>query len=137
MREERTAAFIRSLDQGNTSFLNEIEKEAREAGVPVIRPETQRLLRFLLQMQKPGRILEIGCAVGFSALLMSEYAPEGSCITTIENYEKRIRKAEENFARAGKEEKITLLKGDAADLLKELKGPYDLIFMDEIGRAHV
>ena len=76
MREERTAAFIRSLDQGNTSFLNEIEKEAREAGVPVIRPETQRLLRFLLQMQKPGRILEIGCAVGFSALLMSEYAPE-------------------------------------------------------------
>ena len=130
MREERTAAFIRSLDQGNTSFLNEIEKEAREAGVPVIRPETQRLLRFLLQMQKPGRILEIGCAVGFSALLMSEYAPEGSRITTIENYEKRIRKAEENFARAGKEEKITLLKGDAADLLKELKGPYDLIFMD-------
>ncbi len=109
MREERTAAFIRSLDQGNTSFLNEIEKEAREAGVPVIRPETQRLLRFLLQMQKPGRILEIGCAVGFSALLMSEYAPEGSRITTIENYEKRIRKAEENFARAGKEEKITLL----------------------------
>ena len=130
MREERTAAFIRSLDQGNTSFLNEIEKEAREAGVPVIRPETQRLLRFLLQMQKPGRILEIGCAVGFYALLMSEYAAEGSRITTIENYEKRIRKAEENFARAGKEEKITLLKGDAADLLKELKGPYDLIFMD-------
>lgn len=130
MIEERTTAFIRSLDQGNTSFLNGIEKEARKAGVPIIRPETQRLLRFLLEMQKPCRILEIGCAVGFSALLMSEYGPEECHITTIENYEKRILKAKENFARAGREEKITLLAGDAADILKELKGPYDLIFMD-------
>ena len=71
MTQERITAFIRSLDQGNTSLLNEIEKEAQEAGVPIIRPETQRLLRFFLQMQRPGRILEIGCAVGFSALLMS------------------------------------------------------------------
>ncbi len=130
MREERAAAYIRSLDQGNTPFLNEIEREAREAGVPVIRPETQRLLRFLLQMQKPRRILEVGCAVGFSALLMSEYGPRGNHITTIENYEKRILKAKENFAKAGKEGEITLLTGDAADILKELEGSYDLIFMD-------
>lgn len=130
MTEERITAFIRSLDQGNTPFLNEIEKEAREAGVPIIRPETQRLLRFLLQMQKPRRILEIGCAVGFSALLMSEYGLKECHITTIENYEKRILKARENFERAGKEEQITLLAGDAADILKELEGPYDMIFMD-------
>jgi len=128
--EERIAAFIRSLDQGNSSLLNEIEKEAGKAGVPIIRPETQKLLRFLLQMQKPRRILEIGCAVGFSALLMSEYGQKECHITTIENYEKRILKARENFARAGKEEKITLLAGDAADILKELEGPYDMIFMD-------
>ncbi len=130
MTEERITAFIRSLDQGNRPFLNEIEKEAREAGVPIIRPETQRLLRFLLQMQKPRRILEIGCAVGFSALLMSEYGLKECHITTIENYEKRILKARENFERAGKEEQITLLAGDAADILKELEGPYDMIFMD-------
>lgn len=130
MTQERITSFIRSLDQGNTSFLNEIEKEAQEAGVPIIRPETQRLLKFLLQMQKPGRILEIGCAVGFSALLMSEYGEKGCHITTIENYEKRILKARENFARAGKEEEITLLAGDAADILKELTGPYDMVFMD-------
>lgn len=130
MTTERLTAFIRSLDQGNTPFLDEIEKEAGEAGVPIIRPETQRLLRFLLQMQKPNRILEIGCAVGFSALLMSEYAEPDCHITTIENYEKRIVKARENFRRAGKGDQITLLAGDAADILKELTGEYDMIFMD-------
>lgn len=130
MTQERQTAFIRSLDQGNTPFLNEIEREAKEAGVPIIRPETQKLLRFLLQMQKPCRILEIGCAVGFSALLMSEYGPSGCRITTIENYEKRILKAKENFRRAEKEKKITLLEGDAADILPGLKASYDMIFMD-------
>lgn len=130
MTAERQIAFIRSLDQGNTPFLNGIEREAREAGVPIIRPETQRLLRFFLQMQKPLTILEIGSAVGFSALLMSEYGPPACHITTIENFEKRIEKAKENFERAGKEEKITLLAGDAADILPKLTGSYDMIFMD-------
>lgn len=130
MTGERETAFILSLDEGNTPFLNEIETEAREAGVPIIRQDTQRVLRFLLQMQKPERILEIGCAVGFSALLMCEYGISDSHITTIENYEKRLQKARENFKRAGKEERITLLGGDAADILPALTGPYDMIFMD-------
>lgn len=130
MTAERQTAFIRSLDEGNTTFLNEIEAEAREAGVPIIRPETQRLLRFLLEMQKPCRILEIGCAVGFSALLMSEYGGEDCRITTIENYEKRIPQAIENFREAGKEGQIRLLQGDAADILPELTDSYDMIFMD-------
>lgn len=130
MTTERQTAFIRSLDQGNTPFLNEIEREAREAGVPTIRPETQRLLRFFLQMQKPLTVLEIGSAVGFSALLMSEYGPTSCHITTIENYKERIVKARENFKRAEKEEKITLLAGDAADILPKLTGSYDMIFMD-------
>lgn len=130
MTTERQTAFIRSLDQGNTPFLNEIEREAREAGVPTIRPETQRLLRFFLQMQKPLTVLEIGSAVGFSALLMSEYGPTSCHITTIENYEERIVKARENFKRAQKEEKITLLAGDAADILPKLTESYDMIFMD-------
>lgn len=130
MTTERQTAFIRSLDQGCTPFLNRIEREAKEAGVPIIRPETQRLLRFFLQMRKPLSILEIGSAVGFSALLMSEYGPPDCHITTIENYEKRIVKAKENFRRAGKEEKITLLAGDAADILPTLTEPFDMIFMD-------
>ena len=122
--------FLASLDAGNTPFLDQIEREALETNVPVIRTQTQGLLRFLLAMRRPMSILEVGCAIGFSALLMSEYAPEGCRITTIEKYEKRIPVAKENFARAGKEDAITLLEGDAADILKELTGPYDFIFMD-------
>lgn len=128
--DERMSAFIDSLDTGNTPFLNQIEREAKETNVPIIRTQMQSLIKFLLVMQKPMSILEVGCAIGFSALLMSEYAPEGCRITTIEKYEKRIPIARENFKRAGREESITLLEGDAADILKELTGTYDLIFMD-------
>ncbi len=74
--DERINAFIDSLDTGNTPFLNEIEKEARETNVPVIRAQVQSLLKLLLALRQPAAILEVGCAIGFSALLMSEYAPE-------------------------------------------------------------
>ena len=128
--EERLTAFINSLDSGNPAYLNELEKEARETNVPVIRTETQSLLRTLIAMKQPLKILEIGTAIGFSALCMSEYAPEGCHITTIEKYEKRIPIARENFRRFGKEDRITLLEGDAAQVLSQLEGPYELIFMD-------
>lgn len=128
--DERMSAFIDSLDTGNTPFLNEIEREAKETNVPIIRTQMQSLMKFLLAVHKPMSILEVGCAIGFSALLMSEYAPAGCRITTIEKYEKRIPIARENFKRAGREDSITLLEGDATDILKELTGTYDLIFMD-------
>ena len=98
--------------------------------MPVIRTQMQSLLKLLVAINRPKQILEVGTAIGFSALLMSEYAPEGCRITTIEKYEKRIPIAKENFRRAGKEDVITLLEGDAAEILKELEGTYDLIFMD-------
>ena len=128
--DERMSAFIDSLDAGNTPFLNEIEREAKETNVPIIRTQMQSLIKFLLAMHQPKTILEVGCAIGFSALLMSEYAPAECKITTIEKYEKRIPIARENFKRAGKEDAITLLEGDATDILKNLQGNYDLIFMD-------
>ena len=127
--DERMTAFINSFDTGNTPFLNQIEKEAKETNVPIIRTEMQSLLKFLLAMHKPASILEVGCAIGFSALLMNEYS-ENSHITTIEKYEKRIPIARENFKRAGKENEIELLEGDAIEILKCLEGPYDMIFMD-------
>lgn len=127
---ERISAFIDSLDRGNTEFLNEIEAECRRTNVPVIRPQMQSLLKLLLAMNRPKSILEVGTATGFSALLMNEYGPEGCKITTIEKYEKRIPLARENFRRAGKENAITLLEGDAAEILKELQETYDFIFMD-------
>ncbi|MBQ8591728.1 MAG: O-methyltransferase [Lachnospiraceae bacterium] len=128
--DERMVAFINSLDKGNTPFLNELEAFSKKTNVPIIRTQTQSLLKFLLAAKKPGQILEVGTAIGFSALLMSEYAPEGCHITTIEKYEKRIPLARENFKKAGKEAEITLLEGDATEILKELTGSYDLIFMD-------
>ncbi len=128
--DERISTFINSFDRGNTVLLNKIEDECKRTNVPVIRTQMQSLLRLLLAMNRPQDILEVGTAIGFSALLMSEYAPEGCKITTIEKYEKRIPIARENFKRAGKEDAITLLEGDATKILRELEGSYDFIFMD-------
>lgn len=128
--DERMSAFIDSMDRGNTPFLDEIEEYALQTQVPVIRKSMQQLLRFLLTFSKPKNILEVGTAIGFSALLMSEYAPEDCHITTIEKYEKRIPIARANFEKASKADRITLLEGDATDILKGLEGTYDLIFMD-------
>ena len=128
--DERLVTYINSLDAGNTAMLDQIEREATADYVPIIRKEMQSFLKFLLAMKKPARILEVGTAVGFSAILMAEYDPVPCQITTIENYEKRIPIARENFKRAGKEAQIALLEGDAAEGLKTLEGPYDFIFMD-------
>lgn len=128
--EERLSDFINSFDMGNTPFLNELEQIAIQTGIPIIRPQMQSFLKLLLAIKQPGKILEVGTAIGFSALLMSEYGPKDCRITTIENYEKRIPIAKENFKRAGREKQITLLEGEAAELLKELSGEYDFIFMD-------
>lgn len=128
--EERLITYINSLDNGNTEILEKIENEARKNYVPIIRKETQNLLKLLLAMNRPKRILEVGTAVGFSALLMEEYNPVECSITTIENYEKRIPIARENFLHAGKQNVIELLEGDAAEVLKTLQEPYDFIFMD-------
>ena len=128
--DERIVDYIRSLETRNSEILEMIEQEALKERVPIIRKEMQSFLKVLLLLKRPERILEIGAAVGFSALLMSEYAGNGCRIDTIENYEKRIQKAEENIKRAGKEEQIHLLKGDAMEIIKTLEEPYDMIFVD-------
>ncbi|MEY8428084.1 O-methyltransferase [Lachnospiraceae bacterium 46-15] len=127
---ERMIAYINSLDMGNTPLLDKIEQEALDAFVPIVRREMQSFLKVLLAVRRPMRILEVGTAVGFSALLFCEYAPEGARITTIEKYEKRIPVARENFRRGGREGQITFLEGDAAEILSNLTETYDFIFMD-------
>ena len=130
IEQERIRSFINSLDRGNPPYLDELEKTAIEGGVPIIRKDTQALLRFLMNQMRPANILEIGCAVGFSALLMGEYTGDDTRITTIEKYEKRIPVARDNFHKYDTEGKITLLEGDATDILKTLDPGYDFIFMD-------
>ena len=128
--DERMVTYIHSLESSEDEIIETIEQEALDTFVPIIRKETQSFLKVLLMMKKPLRILEVGTAVGFSAILMAKYMSECGHITTIENYEKRIPIARENFKRAGYEEKITLIQGDALEVMKELEGPFDLIFMD-------
>lgn len=128
--EDRMKAYINSLDKGNTPVLDEIEKEAIGTYVPIIRQETQSLLKVLISMKSPERILEVGTAVGFSAILMAEYSGNNTNITTIEKFEKRIPIARSNFKRAGMENRITLLEGDALEVLKTLDTEYEFIFMD-------
>lgn len=127
---ERITTYINSLDTGNSEVVTAIRREALSEGVPIIRQESESLLKVMLRLTKPGHILEVGTAVGYSALLMSENMPQGCTITTIEKYEKRIPVAKANFKRAGKEDVITLLEGDAFEILKELDGAYEFIFMD-------
>ena len=102
-------------------------------GRDIIRSGTRDMLRFLLRERKPKEVLEIGTAVGFSALCMREYLPKSSHITTIEKVEMRLKEARRNLEMLDEDDRITLLEGDAAKVLKQLltKGKsYDFIFMD-------
>ena len=128
--DERFETYMDSLTRDNSDLLLEIEKEAKSARVPIIRKGTQNYLKVMLQMKQPKRILEVGTAVGFSAILMAVYNPVDCQIDTIENYEKRIPIAKKNFERAALSEKIHLLEGDAQKILPTLQGTYDFIFMD-------
>lgn len=130
MVDERTVSFINSLDPGNPEYLNKLEEYAISTEVPIIRKDMQAFLRYMMHTHRPMKILEVGTAIGFSALLMSEYAPKGCHITTIENYEPRIPIARANFEKYNKSDYITLLEGDAMEILPTLEDEYDLIFMD-------
>ena len=131
--DERTAAFIESFDAGNTELLEELERYALANRVPIIKRPVQSLLKFVLSAKHPERILEVGTAIGFSAILMAEYGREVSQIVTIENYEKRIPIALDNFKRAGMADRITLIAEDAAEALESLcksDERFDMIFVD-------
>ena len=129
--DSRITDYILSLETGQGQLCDRIEQEALAARVPIIRRETAALLKTLVAAKAPRAILEIGTAVGYSALLMARVMPTDCRITTIEKYEKRIPVARENFRLAGEEERITLLEGDADEILERLKGSYfDFVFMD-------
>ena len=129
--DSRITDYILSLETGQGQLCDRIEQEALAARVPIIRRETAALLKTLVAAKAPRAILEIGTAVGYSALLMARVMPADCRITTIEKNEKRIPVARENFRLAGEEERITLLEGDADEILDRLKGSYfDFVFMD-------
>lgn len=128
--EQRIRDYLHSLEPDQGDLLEEISRKAIRDEVPIIKKETGALLKTMVAAKRPRAILEVGTAVGYSALLMADVMPAECTITTIEKYEPRIPVAKTNFKRAGEEARITLLEGDAEEILKELEGPYDFIFMD-------
>ncbi|MBP3728389.1 MAG: O-methyltransferase [Pseudobutyrivibrio sp.] len=127
--DERYTTYLNSLYPELDEGLDNIRREARANFVPIIRDETINLLTTLIRMNQPKRILEVGAAVGFSACLMASVARDAN-IVTIENYEPRIPIANNNIKNMGFENRITLIEGDAIEVLPTLDGPFDFVFMD-------
>jgi len=133
--DERITAYINSLESELSQELLTLEKEALEHHVPIIKKETQGVLKFLLQLQQPKSILEVGTAIGFSALFMSECSNKNCSITTIEKVPMRLVEAKKNFSdpRFPQKDKIELRQGEALEVLKALTSEnlkYDFIFLD-------
>ena len=125
---DRFEGFLRSFPFELPPDLAQIKRHALETNVPIIREDTQRFMAFLMRALAPERILEIGTAVGFSALLMAHFDDSLKELVTIEDYEPRIREASENFSHT--DAPVTLLTGNASEVLKALKGPFDYVFID-------
>ena len=127
---QRMEIFIEAMTPPGPDYLRRLEEEAIADRVPIIRPQTRNLIRFFIKLKKPMRILEVGTAVGFSALFMQYYAPAGCRIVTIEKDPARAAAARENTARFGSA--IEVLEGDAAEVLREIRedASFDMVFMD-------
>jgi len=122
--------YIRRTIKGNDGILLELEEFAKLNHVPVVQPEVAKLLMVLGRMAKPEHILEIGTAIGYSAILLSCVLEPGGKIDTIDRYELAVERAKENILSAGREEAINVITGDALEVLQCLDKSYDMIFID-------
>ena len=122
--------YIRHTLKDADGLLKELEVFAEENSVPIVHKEVSDLLKVLLKMQKPQRILEVGCAIGYSSILFATTCEGNVDITTCERNPVMIERAKENIKRAGLEDKITILEGDAEETLKTIDGEFDMIFID-------
>lgn len=135
--KEELLDFMRTQQKKLPGELGKLEEEAHVAEVPVIPHETVVFLKFLLGQLQPERILEIGAAIGFSSSVMATTIGENAHVTTIDRFDVMIEKAKKNYERLGLTDKVTLLEGQAADILRELSGPYDFIFMDSAKSKYI
>lgn len=135
--KEEVVEFMRTRQAQNTGYLKELEEFARRENIPIIPHETVAFFRLLMQTLQPKHILEVGTAIGFSALLMAENSPEAQ-ITTIDRNEEMIGFAKDNFAKYDSRGQIKLLEGEAMDLLPELPDDhYDFVFMDSAKSKYI
>ncbi len=129
--------YMRTKQRQLTGGLGEVEADAHKRGVPVIPHETVVFMQFLLGQLRPKQVLEIGAAIGFSSSLMAETIGADGHVTTIDRYDVMIKQARETYERLGLTERVTLLEGDAKDVLQSLSGPYDFIFMDSAKAKYI
>ncbi len=134
--KEEVVRYMRTHQKQNDGFLAELEAFAKKENIPVIPHETVAYFRFLMQTLQPKKILEIGTAIGFSALLMADNAPQAQ-ITTIDRNEEMIGFAKDNFAKYDSRHQITLVEGDAVDMLQTLDETYDFVFMDSAKSKYI
>lgn len=127
---DRIVTYMHSLEKSNGELCDEMEKYAHENFVPIIRKEMESFLRVMVEIKKPKRILEVGTAIGYSAVMMASVMPDDCTITTIENYEKRIPIARANIEKSGMNDRIRLIEGDAMEVIPGLEEKFDFVFMD-------
>jgi predicted O-methyltransferase YrrM len=127
--------YLRQLIPSNTGILKDLEEFALENGTPIVQKETAKFLELMITINKPKKILELGTAIGYSAILMNNASAGLSEITTIERDEKMIELAKANIEKYELQDKITILKGDCLEVLENLQDEYDMIFMDA-GKGH-
>lgn len=127
---EQITQYLRTLEREKNDFIEYLEQDAINSNIPIIKREVQSLLRVILSIYKPNNILEIGTAIGYSSILMSQYINSNGQIVTIERNKKMIKKAKENIKNANKDHLITIIEGDALEELEKIDGQFDFIFMD-------
>lgn len=129
INEDFIVDYIRSVTPKNSGILKEMEDYVEEHFVPIVEPEVAQLIKLMLKLTKPKRILEVGTAIGYSSIMMAKTLPDCK-ITTIERREDMIELARENIKLANLEDRIEIISGDAEEVLDNLRGEYDLIFLD-------
>ncbi|MBR5808551.1 MAG: O-methyltransferase [Clostridia bacterium] len=123
-------SYLRSEIPERSGILKELEDYAEKNSVPIVQPETAKFLETMMCIKRPARILEVGCAIGYSAILMSQYLADGGSITTLEWDAETCEIARANIEKAGLSDKIKVVLGDAKDIIPTLTGEYDVIFLD-------
>ncbi len=129
INQEYIVDYIRSLVKDEEN-LKDIRVYGEENYVPIIQPEVKQLLKVLISIKKPMKILEVGTAIGYSAMVMASVMPEGGKVYTIERNEQMIELAKKNIEEKGFSDRIELLEGDAEDILKNFGEKVDIVFID-------
>ncbi len=131
---KKTTEYITSLVKRDDDTLEALEDYASKNMVPIVTKEVSRYIETLIHIIKPKKVLELGCAIGYSAILMAKSNKELK-VTTIERDPKMAQVARENFKRYGYEDRIELIEGDALEELKNIKDEFDMVFIDA-GKSH-